>query len=631
MKKIFLFVFTLILFNLAFSQNVNIPDANFKAILIGNSSINTNNDAHIQVSEANAYNGTISCSNAAISDLTGIEAFTSLTALYCHSNSLSNLNLSQNIALEVLYCGANQITSLDLSQNASLNVLYNNFNPVGSLDLSQNILLEHVFLEDNGLDSLDISQNLALVSLSCSSNLLDSLDLSQNSLLVNLIASDNQIDKIDLSQNPKLEVIQLDGNSLDSIDVRLNPLLEELYVFDNNLSALDITQNPVLFNLNASNNNISSSLDISQNPDLIVLNLENNGNINVLDVHQNTLLKLIDCSNNAIVDLDISQNPDLLFFNCSNNNLLTLNAANGANTSLSSANFNCSDNPNLFCIEVDDTAYANANFVHKDTAAFYSLDCNYCLPSSFVQNITICSMDTFVSPNSNSYSTTGTYHDTLVNACGRDSVIRINLLVDAGDSTYLGVEEFCEGTNVVFYGDTIFNSGIYYQILSNQNSCDSVLSKTFTEIFFSPSVVANNGVLEADSGLSSYQWFQDSAILANDTLSTFTPTTNGTYYCLVSNGLCQESSNIIQIDVSTIIHQNFTEKFKVFPNPTEGILLIESAENTSSFSILNLKGETLKVINPQTKKIDVSDLAKGVYFLKLHNAIKDSFVQFSIK
>ena len=75
-----------------------IPDANFKAYLVGNSSINTNADTEIQVSEASAYTFGIDCQSANISDLTGIEAFTALTVLECEANQLTSLDLSQNIA-----------------------------------------------------------------------------------------------------------------------------------------------------------------------------------------------------------------------------------------------------------------------------------------------------------------------------------------------------------------------------------------------------------------------------------------------------------------------------------------------------------------------------------------------------
>ena len=58
------------------AQNVNIPDANFKAYLVGNPSINTVADAEISLAEAAAYNATINCSGLEITDMTGIEAFT---------------------------------------------------------------------------------------------------------------------------------------------------------------------------------------------------------------------------------------------------------------------------------------------------------------------------------------------------------------------------------------------------------------------------------------------------------------------------------------------------------------------------------------------------------------------------
>ena len=71
----------LLLPTLGFGQNVNIPDANFKAYLVGNTAINTNGDTEIQVSEATAFNGGIYCHSMSISNLTGIEAFTALTWL----------------------------------------------------------------------------------------------------------------------------------------------------------------------------------------------------------------------------------------------------------------------------------------------------------------------------------------------------------------------------------------------------------------------------------------------------------------------------------------------------------------------------------------------------------------------
>ena len=71
MKKLLLILLCLPM--IGFGQNVNIPDANFKAYLVGDNTINTNQDSEIQVSEAAAFTGLIYCPNQNISDLTGNE------------------------------------------------------------------------------------------------------------------------------------------------------------------------------------------------------------------------------------------------------------------------------------------------------------------------------------------------------------------------------------------------------------------------------------------------------------------------------------------------------------------------------------------------------------------------------
>ena len=158
---------------IGFGQNVNIPDANFKAYLVGNTAINTNGDNQIQVSEASAFNGGINCYSMNISNLKGIEAFTALTVLDCSFNNLTSLDVSKNTALHGLVCFDNQLTSLDVSQNTALT----------DLDCG-----------DNQLTSLNVSKNTALTTLRCFSNQLTSLDLSKNTSLTDLICAFNEFD-----------------------------------------------------------------------------------------------------------------------------------------------------------------------------------------------------------------------------------------------------------------------------------------------------------------------------------------------------------------------------------------------------------------------------------------------------
>ena len=203
MKRILLFLSVFLSANL-FGQNVYIPDANFKSYLIGNSDINTNGDTEIQVSEASAFSGAIFCSGLNISDLTGIEAFTSLTELYCGGNQLTSLDVSTNTALEALLCEYNQLTSLDVSSNTALEGLGCYNNQLTSLDMSSNTALLWLACIDNQLTSLDVSNNTALTLLDCADNQLTCLNLA-NGNNTNIMQ-----ESFAATNNPYLTCIEVD-------------------------------------------------------------------------------------------------------------------------------------------------------------------------------------------------------------------------------------------------------------------------------------------------------------------------------------------------------------------------------------------------------------------------------------
>jgi len=73
------------------AQIVTIPDANFKAELVADTMINTNQDTEIDSIEAAVYTGTISVVNKTIADLTGIEAFVMLDSFMCDSNQITTM------------------------------------------------------------------------------------------------------------------------------------------------------------------------------------------------------------------------------------------------------------------------------------------------------------------------------------------------------------------------------------------------------------------------------------------------------------------------------------------------------------------------------------------------------------
>ncbi len=207
-------------FSTSCSPIVNIPDANFKAYLVGNNSINTNMDSEIQVSEAAAFSGAINCYGDNISDLTGIEAFTALTELDCDDNNLTVLDVSQNTALTKLSCSENNISNLDVSQNTALEILWCSDNNLTVLDLSQQTALTNLDFEKNDLTTIDISQNTALINLSFGRNNLTDLDVSQNTALDDLYCDHNNLTTLDLSNNLNLEALDCRDNNLTALNLK---------------------------------------------------------------------------------------------------------------------------------------------------------------------------------------------------------------------------------------------------------------------------------------------------------------------------------------------------------------------------------------------------------------------------
>lgn len=176
----------------------------------------------------------------AIADLTGIEGFSAITSLICDGNQLTNLDLSQNTALENLDCGYNLLTSLDLSNNTALSSLECYFNQLTNLNLSQNVALEVLICGNNNLTTLDLSNNTRLIFVSCPENQLTHLDFNNNTQLTELYCFSNQLTSLNLSQNIALEALNCSRTQITSLDLSQNIALEVLLCTGNTLSVLNI-------------------------------------------------------------------------------------------------------------------------------------------------------------------------------------------------------------------------------------------------------------------------------------------------------------------------------------------------------------------------------------------------------
>ncbi len=139
-----------------------------------------------------------------------------------------------------------------------------------------------------------------------------------------------------------------------------------------------------------------TNLSCGQNQ-LTTLNISSNKRVKTLFCHANQLTSLVlndsiekmYCDQNQLTSLDLSTNIFLKEFSCRDNKLTSLNLANGNNSSIELLQSDI--NPDLACIQVDDTTYSNNNWTTangfiKNWWTSYSEDCATVLSISDLEN-----------------------------------------------------------------------------------------------------------------------------------------------------------------------------------------------------------------------------------------------------
>ena len=260
--------------------------------------------------------------------------------------------------------------------------------------------LQSLIVIDHQLTQLDLSANLKLRYLRCDYNEIDSLDVSMLSELEHLECNGNPISSLDVTNNPKLETLDVGGGPIEMLDISNNPDLTRLVCYATELSAINLSENVKLEVLNIGSNKITD-LNLTNNPQLIELNCSRN-ELNELNVSANVDLVYLTCGYNSITNLDVSNNPVLRHIVCYGNDLICLNVKNGNNTNMGDGAFNAYENPNLKCIEVDDSTWSTNNWSHIDSVAIFRHNCeNDC--STSVSDNSVFKLNVFPNPNSGSF------------------------------------------------------------------------------------------------------------------------------------------------------------------------------------------------------------------------------------
>ncbi|MBI9066872.1 MAG: endonuclease [Salinivirgaceae bacterium] len=212
---------------------------------------------------------------------------------------------------------------------------------------------------------------------------------------------------------------------------------------------------------------------------------------------------------------------------------------------------------------------------------------------------------------------------------GCDSIVTLDLTVN---SSYSETETatICNGESYTFGSQELSESGEYTEIFQSIYGCDSIVTLTLTVISIENGISQDGATLTAIAIDASYQWATcgEKLIAIEGAINqSFIATENGNYAVIINQNECVDSSECYNITGIGIFENSFVQEFALFPNPTNGDLIIDTklAYNNLQIRIFDISGSQVYLNtfkNENLLNIDLNHLLKGVYTVKIQNDVQ---------
>lgn len=236
--------------------------------------------------------------------------------------------------------------------------------------------------------------------------------------------------------------------------------------------------------------------------------------------------------------------------------------------------------------------------------------------------LTEAACDSFTSPSGNyQWTTSGTYHDTLVNAAGCDSIITVSLTVNY--STIANVTaEACRSYLSPSGNHTWTVSGNYQDTIATAAGCDSVLNIQLIVTHIDTALELDVWQLSSTPDANSYQWIDcaDNSIIDDATDSVFTPDVSGYYAVVLEQSGCTDTSECYQVIIESIAKRSLENGIDLFPNPTQDAVMItaKSVLHDASVYLVTPLGERVLIAphwNGTSLEFDLRSMPSGLYLV----------------
>ena len=217
-------------------------------------------------------------------------------------------------------------------------------------------------------------------------------------------------------------------------------------------------------------------------------------------------------------------------------------------------------------------------------------------------------------------TTTGVYPVIFTASNGCDSTAYTNLTIENQITANQDIS-ICYGDTYTIGSSTYSVSGVYTDVITASNFCDSVVTTNLNvQLPVNTALNQDDNYITALATGAIYQWIdcETNLIIPGETDQIFVATLTGDYAVIVTENGCADTSGCVHVDTfSAGVYEEFPSDFIVVYDPLTQQIQISAPHEILYVNLFDDQGRKIEVVQTETNYFKLHHQVTGIYIIQL--------------